>query len=205
MGGVVDADELIKLKTIAMTVREEVLQFWHDRSCIASTRVALNVLEYFGYKGKPVALSIAAFNSAGWKLVTADPQISTSEWPPEAWSVGVAGTGKFDPVNDDWDGHLVALIDSRNEKDTQLIVDTSLDQLSRPQRGIELEANVFPVPRPWGGVEMVYTSTDPDLVLTFKVSNTPGQWRTARDWTQRRNLVRQVTASSIKRLRAEGL
>lgn len=115
-------------------------------SCIASTRIGLDVLDYFGILAEPLAVCVTIFNpvmverrNLGDQL----PQNKTEmeEWVKKygAWAVGVGYGGDQGPMK--WPGHLVMLVEKT------LMLDLSIDQANRPQHNIELHpfgTMVFP-------------------------------------------------------------
>lgn len=78
--------------------------------------MAVDVCRERGIRAKalPVSVEITA---------TADPEVSIL--------LGIEGQRPADAPSDFWDGHLVAILDSR------LLVDLSIDSIARPELGVE--------------------------------------------------------------------
>lgn len=186
--------EQTRLKLIVNVVRQEVLRGWQRDSCIASSRVLSEVLRYFGYTSEPFPVSVCAFNKAGFeRLNTGDHDVAN--WPEEAWSVGIQGSG----VSKDnrWDGHLVLLVDGR------WLVDPSLDQVSRPQRGIELHPAVLDTGH-WADKThdaWAWRDDEDGTVLMYAAMAEPGDWRRSADWMGHKAEVRTTVASVIRTLK----
>jgi hypothetical protein len=125
------------LSGIQAVTRKEMVSDFVENSCIASTRVVVNVLKHYGYDALPFPCQVYVYNKtfkehleAGKKLFQGDALI---EWCKltGAWSVGI---GVYDPEKHFREtGHLVALIPGHN-----ILVDASIDQANRPQHGIHL-------------------------------------------------------------------
>lgn len=137
------------------------------------------------------------FNQEGWLLANADPSVPVTEWPSTAWSLGIVGTGERVPETNGWDGHLVAYVD---EADSRWIVDASLDQFSRPQRGIELLPSVFSMPKPWTGDPMIFDKAD-GTVVVYRAMQNPGPWRRAPDWSGHKAAAARAAGAAIRMLR----
>lgn len=190
------APSVADLASAAVIARSEILATGVTvKSCVLSVRVLKDVLDYFGIDSRPQAVGVVAFNAEGWEL--AGRNVPQSEWPPSAWSVGVKGTGLVEQRERSyWDGHLVLLVGD-------IMIDPSLDQLARPERGINVAPTAFAIPpdtdtrasfgysRPDGGGSLLYSFLD-----------LPPTWRNAPDWQDGRDL-RQIVARTIKRLRGE--
>lgn len=183
-----------RLFRITSVVREEVLKHWQPDSCIASTRTLIEVLNYFGHTAIPLPVVVLAFNPAAWKLNLEGAPID--QWPAEAWSVGVQGSGVMNRESNRWDGHLVALVD--NER----LLDPSLDQLTRPERGIPMSPGTFRVANWSEGTQMLFERPD-GVVIIYERMQDAGDWRKSPDWSKRESLIRSTAGSAIRRLRDE--
>lgn len=146
-------------------------------SCILSTRVGLEVLRFFGIPARPVPVRIVAHGTGS------DP-----------WCIGIAGTGRMGPET--WDGHLVLSLPTQ-----QWLVDLSLDQMSRVQRGLELGPAVAETPPGWGAVGDVVAGYCGQVLVAWQVIAGRGYTRCP-DWSARRaGVVRDAAADAITRLR----
>jgi hypothetical protein len=104
------------VRALLARARPIILEDWRADSCIASTAICIDVLDYFGLDARPLACRTVVWNR----------QLESG-----CWSVGI---GHGDKRQGGWPGHLVALAAG------DLLLDLSLDQASRPQHNIELGA-----------------------------------------------------------------
>lgn len=117
----------------AKTARPIIRQYFRADSCVASTRITIEVLSRFGIKARPFQVSPVAMNRQYAALLKAHggwPSVEVfEEWKeqdPTIWSLGI------DPVESNdkrYAGHLVA-------RTGRYIIDASADQLTRVPRGI---------------------------------------------------------------------
>lgn len=135
--------------------RPAILERFRPSSCIASTRVAVEVLRAHGFPAWAQATR-AMFTSPGW-------------------SVAIAGTG--DMAEGQYDAHVVAVA---REGQRHVLVDLSADQASRPERGLIVEPVAFAFDGTWpigkrlpSGAIAAY-----DLVRSRAYRSSP-------DWAQR--------------------
>lgn len=127
------ADRLDALvPTLLTRGREIILETCEVTSCIVATRVAIEVLKIHGIRARGQAMRVEAMNAAAiWDVKMGVPVPS-----PESYIVATEGTGAFDPGDNSWDGHLVAIFtDAKGE----VLLDLSADQFARPGKGIHAE------------------------------------------------------------------
>lgn len=131
------------VETLLQDGREEILRAYHLDSCIATTKIIIDVLAHFHYLAQPLSVKVMAFNPAFVQRIESGAEFpKTSEiskqWSEEdgSWSIGI-GYGRSGPNK--WPGHLVAVLQN-------CMIDASLDQASRPQRNINLGSSVFEIP-----------------------------------------------------------
>lgn len=135
----------VLLRVLIDAGRPLILTKFERTSCLASTRVAVDYLAAFGYTARPLSVEAMLWNRAAlavyertgsWDEVARIARTYTVEQPGGPWSVGI---GHGDGV-----GHVVAWLPTE-----RLFVDLSLDQASRPQKGLATEpvvVNVADVP-----------------------------------------------------------
>lgn len=187
------------LSRVTAVVRSEVLLHWKPDSCIASTRVLVDTLAYFGIDATPTPTRAAVFNRLAWGLAQQNKR--PSAWPPEAWSVGVEGEGPA--VDGGWNGHLVAVV--RKLLPYRVLIDPSGDQFARPQHAIFATPLVASLPALW-------TPQDPLVAAGVDLDDQPGPvyvyapltgshgWRLALDWCGNVEPVTQAVAGSVSRI-----
>jgi hypothetical protein len=191
--------DLERLARITAVCRTETLHIRSERSCISSVRILTEVLDYFGHSSEPLPCTTMVFNAKGYEL--AEQGVPVDQWPPEAHSVGALGSGRLKPEVNGWDGHLVALVEDH------WLVDPSLDQFSRPERGITTVPVVLDVTM-WTDRSRACQWGRPDgQVLVYQVMPSPGPWRESPDWCGRENLklFRSAIAASIRTLKQEAV
>lgn len=106
---------------------------FEPRCCIAAACMGSEALRYFGVPAEPVAADVVLFNARGWDLQQAG--IPTSEWPPEAWSLGVqheTNVAQGMPGPKGYPGHLVIIVHD-------LLIDLSAAQFNRPARNLRCD------------------------------------------------------------------
>jgi hypothetical protein len=111
----------VLLQAAADETRRAVLSRFNPDSCIATTRVLIDVLSYLGVRAQAWAVNLTLFNPEAWELYRMG--IPAREWPPAAWSVGMRGDRAGEV------GHIVAVAGPR-------LIDASIDQAARPGKGL---------------------------------------------------------------------
>ena len=176
-------DEVIIQSVVAMLPQMMKGKGYRAETCILSTRIGMAVLEYFGVSARPRAVSVMVFNAEGWKLYwEAMKAGSAPDWGshPTAWSVGVGGSGvsTWDPVQQrtKWDGHLVI-------ETSDVLVDLTLDQAERPERGIFAGPTVLPLHSEWHTEGTLLLENPHGNILLYQAIDDLN-WRQAPDWKQ---------------------
>lgn len=147
-----DERRRLVIDTLVEVGREPILEHFTLDSCIASTRIALDVLEYFGVHGKALPLTMLLLNGEAISLIEGGMAMDDLgqhllQYPADQeggpWSIGLGAGG--DPMPGKWAGHLVVeLVRDR------VLVDMSADQISRPHKQMHLEPMVWQVDdEPW--------------------------------------------------------
>lgn len=110
--------------------RRLILEKFEPASCIASTRIGLEVLRSRGIECYPQATRVEALNPRAVEATKKGQGYALG-----TYSLGVEGTGAYDPAGS-WDGHLVIVFkDAKGE----VLLDLSADQMNRPQHGLRVE------------------------------------------------------------------
>lgn len=201
--------------------RALMLQHWRPDTCIASTAIALKVLDHYGIPAQPLVVRAGVYNATLWEHIVA----SNGEWPsPEevesvrergGWSVMLGwnpnpehegGVGSIDTSRMGWSGHLVAIVQPQREERRGLL-DLSLDQATRPEKNIHT--------RPFLGdqVDQAFLEGNDQLIYTFSdwqgtvvvYQAYPGitSYEVSPDWADSRRHTRYVH-TIIQRIDAEG-
>jgi hypothetical protein len=178
------------LTEIMLASRESVLEEFRKQSCIATTRVIIDVCAYFGIKASPMAVSVIAFTKTAWAQDGDGAPVS--EWPDDRYSVGIGFRSRLGhKLTKDWDGHLVAVTD-------KWMLDGSLDQISRPEHSLSLCPLAIDVPPGWDGT--LYRQDG--VVITYQPLSDL-TWRTSRNWSRRLPEIRRATGAAIRSLREQ--
>lgn len=206
-----DGDDF--LEVVTSTVRELVLEDFLVTSCIPTTRILIDVLDYFAVPAKPIPVEVLIFNAEAraildtgdMKAVADAVQAREPEDEGGPWTIGLGVAANKREEG----GHVVVGIPSR-----QVIIDGSLDQAARPIKDIYLEASVIPMPDPdffttpdtvvaltaqpegHGPVLLVYTHAPYKQYL-----KSPNWRRTSNEPNADPTVFRRVTAEAIRRLK----
>lgn len=190
------------------------------RSCIASTRIGLDVLAYFGVRAQEVPVLIGVFNAEAARMLDegmalpdllATMQTIPAEQPGGPWSIAIGASpqdGSGDPNG--WSGHLVIGLTG-----LQVIVDLSADQASRPHKNMELACAWYEVPDDgwWAGEQKSAFLGSQNGALLMVHRNPPdptgylesANWRRSSRTTpqQTREAFKGVTGRIIRAVRAD--
>lgn len=161
-------------------------------SCILATALLVDVLPDFGIRAQPFSVGVLISN----RQAIADLR------DPDAWVIGLGVPRELRPegvpvrvvpgrLRPGWDGHLVALTE-------RFLIDPTLPQASRPERGLHLEPLVLPVsPAFASGQLSIEGLLDGGGRLGYYPAPNNRAWRTAPDW---RNVkARRLIADKFRR------
>ena len=174
-------------------------------SCIASTRVTLDVLHHFGLHGTPVPVVAIVLNPPAARLMYElgrYPEPEEQE-PVGGWIVSVGYPKPPEEVApDDWNGHLAAGVVMADG--TPYLVDASIDQADRPARNIALPGvMVGPVSAEWLDCKQELVAMTPDgchVVYSHRPDAPP--YEVSPDWANRNRYARP-TLQLIRTLERE--
>ena len=175
--------------------RPRILLNFRPDSCIASTRIGVDVLRYFRVKTEPIVVKVHVFNKQFMARLDAGQFPSSKEdmdrWYGEDGSHSV-GLVSEPPTNI---GHVVALVENA------CILDLSLDQASRPQRGIHLQPSGFAVTEGFlSGGEMRFRIGESTVFYERVLNNR--NFLNAPDWTDL-NRTKFIVSELIDKITAE--
>jgi hypothetical protein len=134
------------LRGLVELARPMILELVYENSCILSTRIAIDVLDHFGIDAEPLVVRATVSNAVFARLCVEHGELPDGplmdRWEQEhgAWvlGLGVPAPPGTVPLPRGWPGHLVAVVQRR------LLLDLSLDQVNRPERGIGLGPLILP-------------------------------------------------------------
>lgn len=152
--------------------RAKILEKFQPTSCIASTRIGLEVLRSRGIECYPQACRVEALNP---RAVEATKQGQGHALG--TFSLGVEGTGAYDLADGSWDGHLVIVFrDAKGE----VLLDLSADQMDRPQHGLRVKPEAVRITEGWPVGIMLPGGG----AIAWERIRSRG-YRQARDWSHR--------------------
>lgn len=198
------------LDALIMVARPIIREHFRPDSCIASTRVTIDVLRYFGILAEPLPVNALVFNpEAAAMIVNGSTDADVAEKLATqsdadtggVWSVGVgmgspAGEGK-------WAGHLVAAIPEQ-----QIVVDLSLDQASRPHKNMVLSpywAHIGDMKWWAGETRFPHSSADGSLVWLGRGCANPNGFTDSPNWRKQNQklLFTSMVGQIIRKIRSE--
>jgi hypothetical protein len=127
------------LRFLSVRARPVILDWYKNDTCIISTAIVIDFCRHFGETVYPLACRADIYNKPMRKLIESQGKFPTDEqvdkWVENsgAWGVGVgypSKEGEQSPTK--WPGHLIAY-------SGEFLLDLSIDQASRPHKGIFLE------------------------------------------------------------------
>lgn len=132
-------------------IRPLVLEHFDPDSCVATIRIAIDALAYFGIHARPLGVQTLIFNDEATRLfhggVSAE-ELHQAVWahseddPEGPWTIGLG----FTPTGPEPGRHMICWIPALS-----LACDFSLDQAARPHKGLALSPSVFPIDAPRTG------------------------------------------------------
>ena len=190
---VVDTDVVVD--ALCRVGRPIILRYASPDSCIASCRIGMDVLRMFGIRSHPIAVKAAVFNQKGHEFMDSGHPDWVRQGRDGAHSVGI-GYGGPDPRK--WDGHLVLLVRGR------LLLDLSIDQAARPDKGIYLHA--FRTVLPTGFLEQgsgLVVQNPEGGTISYELNLGNRSWKFAPDWREGRwdDVTHLVTVAVRQRLK----
>ena len=198
----------LALATRAVTLHT----FTVSSTCVASTRIATNIIAEANINHRVLPVFVGAFNADGLQLFI--DRVPVDQWPTTAHSVGVdeGSLHKFGTRTGRWNGHLVFTVSQPGM--SRLLIDVTADQFARPGRGIIIGGPVFMDINP----DTLFTPRDPQFTATAGTpDNTetflgyrpmpPGhpetnRWKQSPDWVRTDADLDPMT-DAVKRLMAD--
>lgn len=203
------------LEVVTTTVRELVLEDFIVTSCIPTTRILIDVLDYFGISGKPIPVEVLIFNKEARTIldekgITAVAEAVQAREPEDVggpWTIGLGVTVQERQEG----GHVVVGIPSQ-----QVIIDGSLDQAARPLKDIHLKASPIPMPEPDFFTKVgtvVALTAQPEShgpVLLVYTHSRYKQYLNSPNWFRKSavggdEVFRHVTAQAIRGIKTSGV
>jgi len=179
---------------IAEVARPAVLaETGRDSTCVRMTAIACDVLSAMGYRAEPLTVAVFVSNAKFHELFLAlgdwpTPDVSR-RWEAEHGAYCIQIAESKDPTR--IGGHLATLIDG------QFLFDGSIDQVSRPDKGIDLCSILAPCPDILTTGEFRLLSQGCYLVY---IAGTTNRYVSSPDWfdKSRRESVVQACLAQLK-------
>jgi hypothetical protein len=168
------------LRRLVDIIPEQMTEAGYGRGCcILHTRIAVDVLRELDVRARPMAMRVMAGN-ASWrglcKQLGRYPQ--PDEWTAETWCLGIGYGADPRAERPGYDGHVIAVVNDRWG------LDLTLDQASRPQKGMRFSPHFWQVsPEFLRGEEHDALSTSEGSVVVYQALPEERGFLTAPDWT----------------------
>lgn len=179
------------LDAVVAEVRPIILTAFRKDSCIVSSRIGQEVLAYFGVKAEARACIVQAMNPGCWAAYERGEE---PDWPGGDWGVVIGKPGE--PEEPGRVNYHVAL-----EVEGGFLLDLSIDQASRPHKGIPLEPFWAPIIGDLHNGHTHVLERDDGCVITYRLLDR--DFSQAPDWkdrARRKPLVGQAIRQVRSRL-----
>jgi hypothetical protein len=193
-------EKSLKIVSALLDGRQEMLRVFRSDSCIAATKIAIDVLAHYHILAEPLAVKVMIFNPAFVQRIEngADIPISgeiTKQWSEEdgSWCLGL-GYGESAPNK--WPGHLVAIV-----RDHGWLIDLSLDQAARPKRDINVGPAAFDVASEFLRGEAPHIQTINGSVLKYMAFPTDTSYDVSPNWNNPRPDELEISEKIIERIK----
>jgi hypothetical protein len=190
------------LDALVRRVRPAVLREFTADSCVATTRIALDVLEHFGFQGQAYPLLTVVLNPAATDLLHQGKTLSdigplTRHGGP--WTIGL---GARTP-GQQFVGHVVL-----GSRDIGIVADLSIDQASRPEHDLFLRPFWQPVPPRWfadsTAIAAMESTSGVTIILDRSLCPDPVAYQRSPNWhRQPESVMRPLIAEMIRQVTAD--
>lgn len=172
------------LKVYSQIARPIILEYFRKDSCIASTRITVEVFSRLGFKATPLPCYVQIYNSKFREIFEREKHWPTKEemkkWITEGgWGISI---GLGDHKGGGYVGHLVAIVENK------YLIDSSIDQAERPNKEIFLPTIlVKEINRNFRrGKENHTIINDEGTVMVYEPRIKDRKWEVSPDWTENR-------------------
>lgn len=183
---------------------------FNANSCVATVRVTIDVLKYFGVLAKPVPVRVFILNAAAARIAEEQgmeelQRVVQVQEPSDVGGPWTLGLGHDDGTPGA--GHVVvAIVQERT------MLDLSLDQASRPLKNLKFEPLVATVDNPaWftvAGEQVAYEIPQTDGNAALLYTHAEGhRYRQSPNWDRVSGgdtlVIPQLTSRLIRQIRAD--
>lgn len=208
--------EVAVLSALSEVARPIILTRFTLTSCIASTRIALDVMAYFNIQGQELPLYMMIFNPDAAAMIREGKTLdevhdAALAIAPDVeggpWTLAVGADYSTDGSTEGWSGHLVAAIPAAG-----VYLDLSADQATRELKNIHTPPYWMRIPDEdwWAGTNPVATLVNDQgttMVLDRRARDPLGykrspNWRRTSTNPDLRDAFKDLTGQIIREVRA---
>jgi len=168
------------LRVLGPELRRVILTEYKADSCIASTRIGIDLLAELGVPARPLRVEVMAYTVGYARRIEAEGRMPRNQAERIAWTDETNGWALGIGVEAGTPGgiHLVALVDDH------LLWDLSIDQASRPERNMPIEGPiVLDTDDAFRKGRRLLRVTDDKTILVYRVSKLKGMpWSQSNNW-----------------------
>lgn len=200
------------VESVRQHLRPRVLVDFTSDSCVATTRIAIDVFDYFGVPASPLPVTVIILNTEATNIIESGGTVEdvakqvwqqNAQTPGGPWTIGL-GFGE----EKDGAGHVALMLPSISS-----VADFSIDQATRRHKNIALEPVVFPVaddanPSDWEGAT-VQVQSPGEAAVTLMYASAEPRYRHSPNWRRvsgapgGREAFRSITGDVIRTVRED--
>jgi hypothetical protein len=190
------------VSVFAGCARAEILRLFLPNSCVASTRITIDVMTAFGLTARPLEVAATVHNSAYLLAEAAKGGPLTDDEERAAFQISQALTLELghEKSPDGIGGHVVTIVDNA------FLVDASLDQANRPEYRISLPSVfVGDMDNPLPGPAVAFRYLVRDCGLEYRARKVERDFRSSADWKESpesREVVARIVARMTRYLKS---
>jgi hypothetical protein len=185
-------------------------------TCILTARIVLDLLKHYKVSARVVPVQLAIFNEKMVARIGREGRFpkdvaESEKWAGEdgSWGLATGYTGQM--MGNSYDGHLVVLVHYNVRDDDEdiggILLDLTIQQQSRPHRGIILEPLIATVPERFLSGEQFMASCN-NVVVKYVYFPESMVWTQAADWRdsgRRDPIIARIRKKVDRELAAKGL
>jgi len=154
--------------------------------CVLTTRIVIQVGQYFGIEIRPVAVRAIVYNRIYEDKIERGAE-ANGDWSDGSWAVGIG----FGHEKGKWSGHLIASTD-------EMFADFSIGQAERPEKQIVTGPAIL---GPYAGQEMWSGKVHGGEVTIEYQRIFDETYRHSPDWQRGDSTVRFIVGALIRAIR----
>lgn len=154
--------------------REAILKVARKDSCIGSCRVGMDTLRRLGIPSTPLAVKVAVFNAKAAEFMAQNKADWVREQRDGAYALGIGYPNEAVEL-DRWNGHLILLVG-------EYMVDLSIDQTARPEKGIQIRPFYAKLAEYLSGGLQVLVLNPQGGTILYEPNPGNAEWKGTPDW-----------------------